>query len=186
MIVALREFIDILIMTVAVGYIFMDFFRLKRDTPGFSWNQLGLACLVTAPALIAHELAHKFTALAFGLEAVFHAAYTWLGIGIALKLVQSPFIFFVPGYVSIQCAAQPCSIAPLVSALIAFAGPLLNLALYLVAKLITTQHLARTRRWLFFWILTQRINGFLFILNMLPIPGFDGYTVYRGLWQAFF
>lgn len=183
--VLLRELIDIVIMTLAVGYIFMDFFRLPHER-GFDARRLWLACLVTAPALIAHELAHKFTALAFGLQAVFHAAYTWLGIGIALKLVQSPLIFFVPGYVSIQCATQSCAIAPLVSALIAFAGPALNGLLYLTAWYVIQNRRVRSRRWLLFWFLTKRINGLLFILNMLPIPGFDGFTVYRGLWNAFF
>jgi Zn-dependent protease len=181
MLITLRELLDILIMTVAVGYIFMDFLRLPRQTYGFDWKQLWLACLVTAPALIFHELAHKFTAILFGAQATFHAAYTFLVIGIVLKLVHSPIIFFVPGYVEI-----PASLLPLQSALVAFAGPALNGVLYLVAKYVTTQNATRSRRWLFFWHMTQRINGFLFIFNMLPIPGFDGLKVYQGLWNAFF
>ena len=34
-------------------------------------------------------------------------------------------------------------------------------------------------------LLTSRINMFLFIFNMLPIPGFDGSKVFTGLIQAF-
>jgi len=33
---------------------------------------------------------------------------------------------------------------------------------------------------------TKYINGFLFIVNMLPIPGLDGFWVYTGLVSAFF
>jgi Zn-dependent protease len=31
--------------------------------------------------------------------------------------------------------------------------------------------------------LTRNINLFLFIFNMIPIPGFDGFTVFTGLWK---
>jgi len=36
------------------------------------------------------------------------------------------------------------------------------------------------------WLFTRRINGFLFILNMLPFPGFDGFKVYAGLFGFVF
>jgi Zn-dependent protease len=182
--ISVRELFDIVIMTVAVGYIFMGFFRARALRAVFDWRMLWFACLVTAPALIAHELAHKFTAIAAGLQATFHAAYLWLGIGVGLKLLHAPFIFFVPGYVSITCASQPCTTEPLTFAFVAFAGPALNLALFLVSWLVLKQRLARKPRWLAFWYVTQRINLLLFILNMLPIPGFDGFKVYASIWQA--
>ncbi len=184
MILSIRELFDIVIMTLAVGYIFIDLFRL-RTRAYFDWRMLWFACLVTAPALILHELAHKFTAIAYGLQAAFHAAYAWLGIGVLLKLVHSPFIFFVPGYVAIQCAIPPCSIAPLTSALVAFAGPAFNIILYATGWFVLKQYHIRSRKWFFFWVVTQRINLLLFILNMLPLPGFDGFKVYQGLYQAF-
>jgi Zn-dependent protease len=181
-----REIIDIAIMTFAVGYIFMDFLLPPALRMRFEWRSLWFACLVTAPALIAHELAHKFTALVAGLEATFHAAYLWLGIGVALKLLHTPFIFFVPGYVSIGCASLPCDPSPVVLALTAFAGPALNGALWLVSQAVLNYRRLRSRKWLVFWAVTRRINGFLFILNMLPIPGIDGFSVYTNLFKAFF
>lgn len=185
MIISFREIIDIVIMTVAVGYIFMGIFRLRNLHNYFDWRVLWFACLVTAPALIFHELAHKFSALAAGLQATFHAAYVWLGLGVILKLIHAPFIFFVPGYVSIQCATASCSPTPLTLAGVAFAGPALNLALWLAGLLMIKNHHFHSKKWLFFWFVTRRINGFLFILNMLPIPGFDGFSVYSGMWRAF-
>ncbi len=184
--ISAREIFEIIIMSLAVGYIFMDLFRLKaRITHGFPWRDLGFAALVTAPALIAHELAHKFVAIASGLQATFHAAYMWLGLGVLLKLLHAPFIFFIPGYVSIGCASAPCNPEPLTLALVAFAGPALNLALWITSTLALRSKNKHSKKWFVFWYVTQRINLFLFILNMLPIPGFDGFKVYTGLWQYF-
>ena len=37
--------------------------------------------------------------------------------------------------------------------------------------------------YLFFF---KQINMFLFILNMIPIPGFDGFNFFISLFKAFF
>ena len=134
--ISLAEIADIIIMTAAVGYIFMAF--LRRPTPKdymnpgkFNWEAFKMACIITAPALIFHELAHKFVAMSFGLTATFHAAYAFLALGIVLRLMRSNFIFFVPGFVALSCAGLAgCSIPPVQSALIAGSGPFMNLALF--------------------------------------------------------
>ncbi|MBI4150896.1 M50 family metallopeptidase [Candidatus Woesearchaeota archaeon] len=167
-----QELIDVVLMTLGVGFIFMDFFKVPRVV-SFDWRALGWSCLVTAPAIILHELGHKFTAIGFGAEATFHAAYLFLLLGIILKIIRSPFIFFVPGYVTI-----PAILPAFPLALVAFAGPGVNGLLYVLAVVV----LAKTqpsRRAHLFWLFTRKINGFLFIFNLLPIPGFDGYNVLR-------
>ncbi len=179
--IALREILDIGIMTLAVGYIFMDSFKTHQSLQEFNWRTFWFSCIVAAPGLILHELAHKFVALSFGLEAVFHAAYTWLGIGVVLKLLQAGLIFFVPGYVQISGSAEP-----LAHAVIAFAGPALNLILYLTSCVVLRKEDTLSTQFFLFWQVTKKLNGFLFIFNMLPIPLFDGWTVYSGLWLAFF
>lgn len=177
MVLSLRELVDVTIMTLAVGYIFSDLFlqafRDKKKAFTFS-------CLVTAPALILHELGHKFFALSFGLSAQFHAAYLWLVIGVILKIMGSNFIFFVPAYVSISG-----SVTPGASALIAFAGPLLNLTLFILSWAALRKGTYKTKTYLFLHV-TKQINLFLFIFNMLPIPFFDGFKVYQGLFAAIF
>ncbi|MBI5398414.1 M50 family metallopeptidase [Candidatus Woesearchaeota archaeon] len=197
---SVQELIDVIIMSLGVGFIFQDVFRVHSAPrtssydplaryrpggvkPGFFQSDLWFAILVTAPAIIFHELMHKLVALAYGLQATFHAAYFWLGIGIALKLVGVPFIFFVPGYVSISGAA-----VPLQNALIAFAGPGTNLLLFSASWLLLRNQsfIRRHRRFAPILYLTKRINGFLFIFNMLPLPIFDGWKVYEGFWRAFF
>ncbi|MDO8660554.1 MAG: hypothetical protein Q7K43_01570 [Candidatus Woesearchaeota archaeon] len=177
--ITLREIFDIIIMTVAVGYIFMDSFKKTEQYSSFDWKVLWFSCIVAAPGLILHELAHKFVALSFGMQAVFHAAYTWLGIGIALKLLGAGLIFFVPGYVQISGGILPGA-----HALVAFAGPALNLVMYLVAKVMLQEKNNLKHRTFLFWTVTKQLNGFLFIFNMLPIPLFDGWSVYKGIWQV--
>jgi len=176
----IRELFDIVLMTVVVGYIFMDLFR-QHQTDG---NAFWFACAVTAPALIVHELAHKFVAVSFGLGATFHAAYFWLVLGIVLKLLRSGFIFFVPAYVSIG-AASVTTITPMASGLIAFAGPFLNLVLFVGAWTLLKQKKLKRKTFVMLHV-TKQINLFLFIFNMLPIPFFDGLKVYQGIFNVFF
>jgi len=122
----LAEIFDIVVMTVVVGYIFSGLFKrpveedydpLKHFKAGFDIKDLKFAILITAPAIILHELGHKFVALSFGLEAVFQAAWLFLGLALILKLMNFGFIFVVPAYVSILGRATPLEFG-----LIAFCG----------------------------------------------------------------
>jgi len=188
MLITLRELFDIVVMVAATGYIFMGFVGKRhrhrdvlarfQEGHGFDWPAFWTSVIITAPALIAHELAHKFVAIALGLEAVFHAAYTWLGIGIALKLLGSGFIFFIPGYVSIGELSDPMS-----TLLIAGAGPFLNLVLWLGSALVLKAHQRFTKRAYIVLFMTKTINMWLFVLNMLPLPFADGFKVYASVWR---
>jgi Zn-dependent protease len=189
MILTLREIIDILFMTAIIGFIFKDVFikpKLETYDPltnykkRFNFKDLGYVALMVAPAIILHEFGHKFVAMAFGMQAVFHAAYLWLFVGLMLKLLNFGFIFFVPAYVAWGCSAASCTISPAAPALIAVAGPLVNAALY-AACWGLIRYKKTKRSWMPFIFATKRITGFLFILNMLPIPGFDGYHFYSAM-----
>lgn len=179
-------------MTVAVGYIFSDMFktkiysstRLNLSYGYFDWKSFKMACIVTAPAIVLHELSHKFVALSFGLQATFHAAYFWLFLGVVLKSLRFPFIFFIPGYVRIGCAQLICNIIAYRSSLIAFAGPFANLVLYLISYGLLKINLKKKYYLPIYF--TKQINLFLFILNLVPLPGFDGYKVFEGLFQTIF
>ncbi len=182
MLFTLRELFDVIVMTAAVGFIFMDLFR--RYQTGFDKNAFLFACMVTSPAIIFHELAHKLVAVSFGLQATFQAAYFWLILGVVLKLIRFNFIFFVPGYVSIA-ATQTAQLTPLSHALIAGAGPFLNLVLFLGSWALLQKKRLKKNTYVLLQV-TKQINLLLFVLNMLPIPFFDGLKVYQGLFQAFF
>ena len=139
------ELVDIIIMTAAIGFIFSSFFKrpqsheedhdpLKQSKSSFiNWDDFKYAIIITAPAIILHEFGHKFAAMAFRLSATFNAAYSFLVLGIILKLMNFPFIFFVPAYVSFFGAT------PIQSILIAFAGPAVNLVLWLGSKFVAEQ-----------------------------------------------
>ena len=171
--ISLLEIADIAIMTAALGFIFSDMFKSasrKKDYDpllqyrhGFDWDEFG----------------HKFVAMAFGVAATFHAAYLWLAAGVALKLFGSPFIFFVPAFVSHM------SVGPLQDTLIALSGPLVNLVLWLGALLLQKKELLN-KKYSNGLLLTAKINMLLFIFNMLPIPGFDGFHFFSGLLALLF
>ncbi len=201
----IAEFIDIIIMVLGVGFIFKDVFQRnivinpeKEYDPLAQYNEDGIklnlrkkterlvdspffiACLATAPAVIFHELAHKFTAIALGVDATFHASYFWLAIGVALKLMNFGFIFFVPGYVT-----HAAGINPGVDSMIAFAGPFLNLILWL-GSLLILKTIKVKGKWFIVLQYTKSINMFLFFFNMIPLPPFDGAAVFQGLFKVLF
>lgn len=191
--IILGEIIDLVIMTIFVGYIFSDIIPIRRESYDplvhykrkFDIEGLKFAIMATAPAIILHELAHKFTALGFGLNAIFFAFYRnsftlMLGIlTIISKLTGFGFMFFVPGFVGISGDGTNLEFA-----LTAFAGPFVNLVLWLGSWYLLKNKLYKKKHYLLL-LLTQRINMFLFIFNMLPLPGFDGYKVFVGLVRAF-
>ena len=192
-IITIGEIIDLVLMTVFVGYIFSDIIPIKRESydplvhykRGFDFEALKFAIMATAPAVIVHEMAHKFVAVSFGLNAVFYAFYRssftlMLGVlTIISKLTGFGFMFFIPGFVSISGPGTHLQYA-----LAAFAGPFVNLVLWLGALFLLKRKKYNKKNYLLL-ILTQRINMFLFIFNMLPIPGFDGYKVFIELIRAF-
>ena len=184
-----QELIDLIIMTFALGYIFMDRFQkplhddydpIKHFSEPPSYRNFWFAIAVVAPAIILHEMGHKFVALSYGLEAVFHMSFAGLMIGIVLKLINFGFIVFVPGYVSILGDGTA-----LQSAIIAFAGPGMNLALWIFAALALKYNLLH-KKYHPYLALTKNINLFLFVFNLLPIPPFDGYQVFSNLFQTIF
>ena len=91
------------------------------------------------------------------------------------------FIFFVPAYVSITGASTP-----LTQSEVAVAGPLMNLVLYLVSWAVLKLGLLKNKNYVFVAVVSKKINGFLFILNMIPIPGFDGFHFFSGIIKTFF
>ncbi len=184
----LREIVDIIIVTIALGYIFSAYIRKPRTELelvyprfGLTWNEFKFAMIVTAPAVILHELAHKFVAIALGLTATFKAWYAGLGIGIFLRVISSPLIILAPGYVQI-----PPSTSSFAVFLTALSGPLTNLLIFFIAGYLLNNLRKLTRAQAIALYMTKQINFFLFIFNMLPIPPLDGSKVFASLLQLIF
>lgn len=170
----------ILVVTFVVGYIFSGMLSARRSysgfpTYGFDFEDLKFSILISAPAIILHELGHKFVALAFGIPAVFHVYWSGLVLAVILKLIGSPFLILAPAYV-----VTPAEVSALARFLISFAGPGVNLLLWGVSSLMLRKKRMKPLYHLGF-ALSKRINLFLFIFNMIPIPPLDGFNVFRSL-----
>lgn len=202
---SLWEIVDLVVMTFVIGFIFKDFIPAKtlfnkpykihadltKTQSEIFWKDMFTAILIAAPAIVLHEMGHKFVALSFGFQSTLHAAYTWLVIALILKLINFSFIFIVPAYVESSCIAGAFCAGKssyLASALIAVAGPFVNFLLWLGAYIVIKNNLLpkKYKRWEPALILTARINFFLMLFNMIPIPGFDGYHFFSGMFNYFF
>ena len=205
-IITILEILDIIIMSALIGFIFSNYFsrynvfKKPKDYVNiyhfgkkFNWSDLLFSTSLFAPGIILHELGHKFIALALGYSATFFSSISlnklvhglpFLDFPAILMIIAlisayfgSPFLFFVPGYVAFSAMTPPPQ-----QTLIAFAGPGVNLILWLGCK-----YLAKSKRihhkYLPFVAITGKINMILFIFNMIPLPGFDGEKVFRGLFS---
>jgi len=182
------ELIQIVITIVAVGFIFSGSFRKPKTESEFgleleeSWTKklldldnIKYAALIAAPAVIFHELGHKFLALYFGFSAVYQASFWGLGLGIILRLFSPGLIFFIPGYVSVSGMGSAFDFG-----LVSLIGPLVNLIIFGICTLAIRQNWAPKYERILY--LSKQINLWLFIFNMLPIPGLDGFKFYQGLY----
>ncbi len=164
MIFTLQEIFEILVSSLVVTYIFSGLIPGRRP-----WiEDLKLSATVAIPSLVLHEMGHKFTAMFFGYSAVYHANIFGLMLGVVLKMIEFPFIFFVPAYVSIP--AVPFN--KWIFAAIALAGPAVNGLLFLLTYVL--EPYVKGQNKLMILYLTRKINMWLLLLNLLPIPGTDG------------
>ena len=188
MVFTMGELIDIVIMTIAIGYIFSTFVRRKplsgydpltyyKRTPIIEDIKYG--AMIAAPAIVLHELAHKFVAMGFGATAILHAPINWYIIIIIMRMLNFPLLFFVGGYVT------HTALPPLQSALVAISGPLMKLVLFLIARLIIRFKLVK-RKYYEIITISGRLNMFLFVFNMIPLPGFDGFHFFSQLIKFIF
>jgi Zn-dependent protease len=193
-IITLPEIVDIIVMTIAIGYIFSKFFK-RAPQEGYDpltyyrknpiLEDIKYGAMIAAPAVVLHELAHKFTAMGFGASATLHAP-SFFGIPYGMYLLviilihlNFPILFFVGGYVS------HTALSPLASSMVAFSGPLLNLILWLIGMYLIKHSLVNRKYYPTIGVMAK-LNMYFFIFNMLPIPGFDGSKVFTGLIGSFF
>jgi Zn-dependent protease len=184
--ITLTEILYFIILIAVIGFIFTGFFShrprtvydLMRKKRRFDIRDFYFAILVTAPAIVLHELAHKFVAMSYGFGASFQLFPLGLAIGLVLKLIGSPLILIAPGYVTIGQEAFANATA---YRIIAFAGPAMNFLLWLgatIALKISKLNLNRTQTAAL--KLTRTINMILFIFNMIPFGPLDGAKVLNG------
>ena len=193
MIITLLEIFYLILTTLLIGYIFTGYIPhyrkipktednliAKYNKPFLDWEEIKFTIMVAAPGIILHELSHKITGLMFGLSATYQIFWEGMGLGLILKLFGSPFLLLAPGYVVLGGNASN-----LASVIVAFSGPFINLLLFSVSwHILKTRKNISEKSFLSLSLLKQ-INLTLFIFNMIPIPGFDGFHVFSGLYNMF-
>jgi len=128
-------------------------------------------------SICCHEFAHAWTAVYYGDE----TPREHLTLNPLVQMGrQSLFMLFLIGIawgsVPVSPAAVPDSRK---RAMISFAGPLMNLilcALFATAAAITLR-IGLSEPILNFFYTASYVNGALFVLNMLPVPTLDGYSI---------
>ena len=111
----------------------------------------------------------------------FSAAFHELGHAIAAKSFGIPvsgsgFGLVSPPYIAVGSAH------PLQEVVIASAGPLMNL---LIAFILFFVRKITGERYSYAIGLALRTNLYLFILNIIPVPGFNGWHIFRGFIRFF-
>ncbi len=183
--ITFEEIIKLVIMSFVIGFIFTGFYSFRpkniyermRKKRKYDFRDLKFSILVTAPAVVLHELAHKFVAMGFGYSATFNIWGFGLGLGLFLKLIGSPFIIIAPGFVQISELAFTNELA---YRLIAFSGPAVNLLLWLSSMFLLKSNRRFSTKQLAGLKMTKYLNGLLFFFNMLPFGPFDGRKVFFG------
>lgn len=126
--------------------------------------------LITAGiAFILHELAHKYVAQKYGCWAEFRADTKMLLIAAVISLTG--FILLAPGGVLVHGATRQQH------GKIALAGPLTNVILagiFLAMSTLLTGNVVQNLA-----LYAYMLNAYLAVFNMLPIPPFDGYSVWQ-------
>jgi len=160
----IHEIFNLLLTAIILGILFSRNYNLKEI---FYWAK------IAGLSVILHELAHKIVAELLGYEAFYNVFYPGLLIGLIFRLLNSPFIVFIPGYVEIKDSINYLHLSA-----ISLAGPITNFLLFVSAHLLYKKMMKKEYEHL------KVINIYLFILNMLPVPPLDGFKVIYGIYKV--
>jgi Zn-dependent protease len=142
---------------------------------GLWWYPLALISIFWLSFMI-HEFAHKFVAQRYGMYA--HFRMTMQGYYLSAVAILFAIPIFGTGVMAVGGVSDVDEYAKST-----VAGPLSNLIvaglLFIVAEIlvIATGTLAYPTN--FIIIYGMLLNSFLGLFNMIPIPGFDGSTIFR-------
>lgn len=169
------ELRNILLAVGALTFAFTMYFYfalnlVSLNSTGKLLFSFGVSLAAVLTGFMLHEFAHKVIAQRNGAWAEFRA-YP-LGLLLAVVFSLTGFIFAAPGAVYIQGMINRKQ-----NGLISIAGPLVNIALgvaFLGLGIVLHTGLLAVALYL-----VGQINIMLAFFNLLPIPPFDGYKVFK-------
>lgn len=172
-----REVIDLLISFLVISFGFCILYSNRN----FSVITLLLPIIMLGVGLgfIFNELGHKLTAMHYG----YWAEYKLWVYGLVIAIVSSffGFIFAAPGSVYIY----GYDMTDKENGIISIAGPIVNIVLTLIFLAIlyslgTSIYFNQTANLIaLICIIGSKINSFLALFNLLPIPTLDGSKVLK-------
>jgi len=179
-----NEVKDLLITVLVIGFIF-SFNKWGDNAFDFivGLKNFFNSIIIVGLAFLVHETAHKVYAIHKGYEAKYKMWFPGLMIGLILTIVSDGQLFFLaPGFVMIGAIASRRVgkyygyLTYKDQALISFVGPLSNIVLALIFKVLTGIPFIGQE------LLVQGmiINAWLAVFNILPIPPLDGSKVFFG------
>lgn len=173
----LEEILHILVSVVTISLAF----SLFKSGDLFSASYFMAVLLTVGTGFILHELAHKYTAMHYGVHAVYRAWTSGLVFALVLAfLTQGRFVFAAPGAVYILGRVNREQ-----NGKIALAGPVMNFILVLVfiALAFALPGLREIA------LLGAYVNAFLGGFNMIPFYPLDGQKISawsRRVWASLF
>ena len=166
-----RERIDLVIAWLAIAIAFTLVFVRGQVEPLTALIYFAISLLTVGVGFVAHELAHKFTAMRFGYWAEFRKDNQMLLIAVVLAALAG-VVFAAPG----ATVVYGDRIGKRENGLISAAGPATSLALALGFTGIFLLAPPGDFVWLL-GLFGMRINAMLAAFNMLPVTILDGRAV---------
>lgn len=170
-----QEFLHLLISVAAVTLIFAF--------PSLDPNTLLISLLLVGLAFVCHELAHRAVARHFGYAACYRMFPTGLMLSVALTVLTQGYIkFLMPGAVMVypRLLLRQAYPSKQELGLIAFAGPMANLVIAALCKLLAWQ----LPNFAGLLELAAALNAWLAFFNLIPFGPLDGTKAMLWNWKV--
>lgn len=174
-----REVIDLIISFLVISLGFCILYSRESLNLNAIITLLPIIMLGVGCGFIFHELGHKLSAMHYG----YWAEYKMWVYGLVIALISSffGFIFAAPGAVYIYGP----NMSDKENGIISLAGPIINIVITLIFLVIlfslgNSIMLSETNYIIaIICIIGAKINSFLALFNLLPIPTLDGSKVLK-------
>ncbi|MEM0355402.1 MAG: site-2 protease family protein [Desulfurococcaceae archaeon] len=169
----LNESLSILVTIFVISLVFGSIHLLLGDYIRFI-----IVSSVVSLSIIIHELAHKYVAISLGC----YSRYVLHPLGLVLTLISAiPFIpikIIMPGVTLVSLYTYDPFTFRKINGLTSIAGPLSNIILAIISIIIRiVAYPIMSPIWRSILYLMLRINSWIALFNLIPLPPLDGSKV---------